>query len=261
MERNLNAMNTPCRSEPMGITMKIKQGLVAIALATATLSVQATPATSYYVYDEAGHVIGEYDQNGNPIQEHIYLGDRPVAVVQNGNGSTLEYVTTDQLNTPRAVTDSSQSIEWSLATDPFGNGQPTGSLTYNLRFPGQYYDAETGYNYNMLRDYDASTGRYVESDPIGLKAGVNTYIYVKNEPLVWADRFGLCPNCKKQCDDQYWKDVNDIKDQFESDHWSCAFFDAIEDINYCEDSANATLAAGLIYADVRRKKCLKQCGE
>lgn len=128
-------------------------------------SVQATPATSYYVYDESGHVIGEYDANGNPVQEHIYLGDRPVAVaVTSNNTTTVDYVTTDQLNTPRAITDSSQTVEWNWTSDPFGNGQPTGSLTYNLRFPGQYYDAETGHNYNDQRDYDPSTGRYIESD-------------------------------------------------------------------------------------------------
>ena len=101
-------------------------------------------------------------------------------------------MTTDQLNTPRAVTDASEAIEWSWTSDPFGNGQPTGSLTYNLRFPGQYFDSETGHNYNYYRDYDPSTGRYIESDPIGLKAGVNTYAYVQGNPLTGLDRYGLC---------------------------------------------------------------------
>lgn len=172
----------------MRISHKILQGLVAIVLASAAFSAEATPSTGYFIYDEVGHLIGEYDANGNAVQEHIYLGDRPVAVVQ---GGSVNYVTTDQLNTPRVVTDSSGTTEWSWTSDPFGNGQPTGSLTYNLRFPGQYYDAETGHHYNYYRDYDSTTGRYIESDPFGLKAGINTYAYVEDMPLVLVDRFGL----------------------------------------------------------------------
>ena len=56
-------------------------------------------------------------------------------------------------------------------------------VTYNLRFPGQYYDAETGLNQNMQRDYDPQTGRYVESDPIGLQGGINTYAYTGDDPI------------------------------------------------------------------------------
>ena len=176
----------------MRIRTTLMRSLAMAALAAAAFAAQATPSTSYYVYDEAGHVIGEYDASGNPVQEHIYLGDRPVAVVQNGNASAVDYVTTDQLNTPRAVTDSSQTVEWSWTSDPFGNDQPTGSLTYNLRFPGQYYDAETGHDYNYMRDYDPSVGRYIESDPLGVKrAGPNTYGYVGQNPLDAIDPHGL----------------------------------------------------------------------
>jgi RHS repeat-associated protein len=62
---------------------------------------------------------------------------------------------------------------------------------YNVRFPGQFYDAESGKHYNYFRDYDASTGRYVQSDPIGLRAGMNTYAYVKSRPLKKVDPKGL----------------------------------------------------------------------
>ena len=65
------------------------------------------------------------------------------------------------------------------------------SVAYNLRLPGQYYDQETGQYYNYFRDYDSQTGRYVESDPIGLRAGVNTYSYVGNSPVSRADPLGL----------------------------------------------------------------------
>ena len=102
----------------------------------------------------------------------------------------MGYVTADQLNTPRAVTDQSATLEWSWTSDPFGNGQPTGSLTYNLRFPGQYYDAETGHSYNYFRDYDPATGRFIESDPIGLNGGINTYTYASANPLEFSDSSG-----------------------------------------------------------------------
>ncbi|WP_269750002.1 RHS repeat domain-containing protein, partial [Pseudomarimonas arenosa] len=60
-----------------------------------------------------------------------------------------------------------------------------------LRFPGQYYDSESGLHYNYFRDYDPSTGRYIESDPIGLDGGPNTYAYVEGRPLITFDDKGL----------------------------------------------------------------------
>ncbi len=57
--------------------------------------------------------------------------------------------------------------------------------------PGQYFDQETGLHYNYFRDYDPTTGRYIESDPIGLGGGLNTYEYAKQNPLRISDPWGL----------------------------------------------------------------------
>jgi RHS repeat-associated protein len=112
-------------------------------------------------------------------------------------------VTADQLGTPRAVTDGTGTVIWSWAYqgNPFGEQQPTSLAGYvlNLRYPGQYYDAETGTNYNMFRTYDPATGRYLQSDPIGLAGGISTFGYVGGNPLRSIDPLGLCDQdrCKQ----------------------------------------------------------------
>jgi RHS repeat-associated protein len=72
---------------------------------------------------------------------------------------------------------------WQWNHDPFGNGAPLGAFTYELRFPGQFFDQATYLHYNYFRDYDPRTGRYIESDPIGLAGGTNTYVYAGGNPV------------------------------------------------------------------------------
>jgi RHS repeat-associated protein len=159
--------------------------------------------STYFVYDEVGHLTGEYDTTGALIEETIWFEDIPVAVLKpNGSGGVnLFYLHTDHLNTPRRITRPSDNIVvWRWDSDPFGttvaNEDPDGDSTlfaYNLRFPGQYLDQETGLHYNYFRDYDPQTGRYPQSDPIGLEGGLNTYAYANLNPVSFADPSGLVP--------------------------------------------------------------------
>jgi RHS repeat-associated protein len=158
-----------------------------------------TPSnTRQFVYDEQGHLIGEYDPvSGNPMIEHIWLGDVPVAAIK---GEQIFYVYADHLGTPRAITDIGNNAVWYWNYDePFGktevneNPNNLSAFSYNLRFPGQYYDSETGLHYNWHRTYNPAIGKYIQSDPIGLRGGINTYAYVLSNPLLFSDRYGLEP--------------------------------------------------------------------
>jgi RHS repeat-associated protein len=158
-------------------------------------------ATLHFFYDEAGHLVGEYDAAGALVQETIWLEDILVATLRpdGSGGVNMFYVHTDHLNTPRRISrPSDNAILWRWDSDPFGssaaNEDPDGDTTsfvFNPRFPGQYFDAESGLSYNYFRDYDPAVGGYIQSDPIGLRGGVNTYAYVRGNPLLGLDRFGL----------------------------------------------------------------------
>jgi RHS repeat-associated protein len=154
--------------------------------------------TTYFVYDEQGRLIGEYGSSGAPRQEVAWLSDTPVASFRPAAGGIAIYpIYTDHLNTPRLITDLANRTVWEWPLDTFGaasakeNPNGLGTFPFNLRFPGQYYDAETGLYYNYFRDYDPSIGRYVESDPIGLDGGSNTYAYAQSKPMTATDQTGL----------------------------------------------------------------------
>jgi RHS repeat-associated protein/uncharacterized repeat protein (TIGR02543 family) len=172
-------------------------------------------ATRQFVYDEQGHLTGEYDSAGQLLQELIWLGDLPVAVLKPATNSSatapdIYYIHADHLGTPRKITrPSDNKVVWTWESEAFGASLPDpnpsglGTFVFNLRFPGQYYDQETGLFYNGFRDYDPAKGRYSESDPIGLKGGINTYAYALSNPLRWTDFFGLtakCPTSPPKCD-------------------------------------------------------------
>jgi RHS repeat-associated protein len=140
-------------------------------------------------------LLGEYDIDGHARQEIVWMGSMPVALLQDG---ALYQIRSNQLSAPMAIIDSWGKEVWRWEPKPFGDSLPDEDpdgdgqrLTLNLRFPGQYFDAETGLYYNYFRNYDPMTGRYIQSDSIGLAGGLNTYGYVGGRPLSYIDPFGL----------------------------------------------------------------------
>lgn len=126
------------------------------------------------------------------INESSRWGTDPVYIKQNNQ---VGYYQNDHLGTPKQIVTASGVTLWSADYDAFGDatiGQQT--ITNNLRFPGQYYDQETGLHYNYFRYYDPNIGRYIRPDPTGLASGLNTYSYVYNNPLYWTDPYGLWAN-------------------------------------------------------------------
>lgn len=152
----------------------------------------AVATMSQYIYDEQSHLVGEYDKTGVKT-EYIWLGDKPViAIYSSGNTARIYYIVTDAQNTPRRLIDSgTQAVAWSWDSTAFGLGAPTGTETFNLRFPGQYFDAATGQFYNHNRYYNPELGRYMEADPIGLEGGLNPYAYAGSDPINKIDSTGL----------------------------------------------------------------------
>ncbi len=155
--------------------------------------------TSYQTQSSSGVVGAKTADATNIFPPHVghthILALRPASQTPR-----IYFIHTDHLNTPRLITSDTGQAVWSWANDdPYGNNAPNenpsgaGNFTCNLRLPGQYFDAELNTHYNYFRDYDPSTGRYVQSDPIGIRGGINTYEYAYANPIQMKDPFGLAP--------------------------------------------------------------------
>lgn len=177
-----------------------------------------------YGYDEEGTLITEVGTGGpNSIGTilHFWLptpnGPMPIVTMVNGRPYAVH---ADHLNTPRRLTQADGKVAWQWAYSAFGDEQPTlgkhrfanpettpnvgtttiAAVTFNLRYPGQYFDKESGLHYNYHRSYSPGTGRYTQPDPIGLEGGWNKLAYAENAPTIFTDPEGLRTNL-----DRYWR--------------------------------------------------------
>ena len=152
---------------------------------------QAGGVTILFFYDFSGNLVGESLSDGTVTSEYIYMGESRLARVDSIN-NVIYFDCNDHLGTPQVITDENGVGVWKATYKPFGEAQVDSSLNMvnNFRLPGQYFDEETGLQYNYFRDYHPGIGRYVEPDPIGLEGGINLYAYCFNDPVNLVDPSG-----------------------------------------------------------------------
>jgi RHS repeat-associated protein len=158
---------------------------------------QVDSLVTWYVYAEEG-LVGEYSDSGSMQKIYGWMpgglwGTDPLYMVE---GGSYYFYHNDHLGTPQRLTSAaSGAVVWGAGYAAFGLAQidPLSTVENNLRFPGQYFDAETGLHYNFQRTYDPEAGRYTQVDPIGFAGGGNHFGYVQNNPSSLLDPFGLKP--------------------------------------------------------------------
>lgn len=149
--------------------------------------------TTWYLYNDEG-LAAEYNQQGQLIAEYHFTpySTWMTEPLFQRKGGQVYYYQNDHLGTPQRMVNSTGEVVWEARYKAFGEAEiVTETVSNNLRFPGQYFDGETGLHHNYFRDYDSETGRYVQNDPISLGGGINTYGYVEGNPLSHTDPQGL----------------------------------------------------------------------
>ncbi|MES9829207.1 MAG: RHS repeat-associated core domain-containing protein [Candidatus Thiodiazotropha sp.] len=147
----------------------------------------------YFHYTDEG-LVGEFSETGSPLRIYGYQPDSTWTTdpIYQKTTQGYAYYQNDHLGMPQQLIQKNGAKVWEGEFRAFGGIiTETGTWENRLRFPGQYFDQETNKHHNYFRDYDPSTGRYIESDPIGLKGGINRYAYVGGNPIIDTDVLGL----------------------------------------------------------------------
>jgi RHS repeat-associated protein len=151
---------------------------------------QTAGATIHSVFGPDGNRIAEYDEaTGTLLRQYVWIGLRPVAVLE-GTARTRFFTRVDYIGRPIYATNTSGVKQWTAKYLPFGGVQTTTGSPITLRFPGQWFQAETGLYQNWMRDYDPTTGRYIQADPLGLVDGASVYGYALQSPGLYFDPRG-----------------------------------------------------------------------
>lgn len=154
----------------------------------------ANGQTTWYLYNEEG-LAAEYDVNGNLVKEYHFKPYGPwmtEPLFQRTAEDDVFYYQNDHLGSPQRVINGAGSVVWEVKYGAFGDFKILIEIADNsLRFPGQYYDVESGLYHNYHRDYDVFLGRYLQADPIGFFGGINLYIYGNSNPVNNIDPDGL----------------------------------------------------------------------